>query len=104
GTGRQAVRRGARQAARKGAHARVVVSVRAEGIWRHGTGPARQRAGTDGTRRKHARRTLDEYTGARRRLDDDDPDARHRLSEGKISKTPAQRRQAHLLLDDGKGG
>ena len=42
-------------AARKGPRARPVVPVRAEGIWRHGARAARQRAGADGTRRKHAR-------------------------------------------------
>ncbi len=35
---------------RKKARAGPVVPIRAEGIWRHGAGPARQRAGADGAR------------------------------------------------------
>ena len=31
-------------------------------------------------------------------------DARHGISEGKVPQAAAERRQAHLLLDDGKGG
>ena len=41
--------------------------------------------------------------GPRRRLDDDDPGPRHGISEGEIPQAAAQRRQAHLLLDDRKG-
>ena len=103
GTRHQAARRSARPAARQGPRARPVVPVGAEGIWRHGPGSARQRAGADGARRKHARRAVDEHAGPRRRLDDDDPRPRHGISEGKIPQTAAQRRQAHLLLDDREG-
>src|ERR1700694_113768 len=73
--------------------------VRAEGIWRHGIGPARQRAGADGARRKHAGRTVDEHPRPRRCLDDDNPRAWHALPEGKILKAAVERREAHLLLD-----
>ena len=103
GTRHQAARRSAGPAAEEGPRAGPVVPVRAEGIWRHGPRPARQRAGADGARRKHARRALDEHAGARRRLDADDPRPRHRVPEGEIPQAAAQRRQAHLLLDDGKG-
>ena len=103
GTRHQAARRSARPAADQGPRARPVVPVGAEGIWRHGPRPAGQRAGADGARREHARRAVDEHAGARRRLDDDDPRPRHGISEGKVPQAPAQRRQAHLLLDDRKG-
>ena len=104
GTRHQAARGSAGQTAQEGSRAGPVVPVRAEGIWRHGAGPARQRAGADGARRKHARRAVDEYAGARRCVDDDHSRAWHGISEGKIPQTAVERRQAHLLLDDGKGG
>src|SRR5206468_1836864 len=63
GTRHQAARRRARPAAGQGPRARPVVSVGAEGIWRHGPRSAGQRAGADGARREHARRTVDEHTG-----------------------------------------
>ena len=104
GIGLKAARRGARQAPGEGARARAVVPVRAEGIWRHGARPARQRAGADGAWRKHAGRAVDEHARPRRRLDDDHSRARHAVPEGEIPKAAAQRRKAHLLLDDGEGG
>src|SRR3954465_14775235 len=96
GAGGQIAEASARSAAQEGAVAGAVVSVHPEGLWRHGLGPARQCAGADGTWGKLARRAVDEHARSRRRLDADHSRAWHRVSEGKILKTPAQRRKAHL--------
>src|SRR5947208_17144518 len=92
GTGQQAARRSAGETAEEGAGPGTMVPIRAEGIWRHGPRPARQRTGADGPRRKLARRALDEHTRARPSLDADDPPAWHRASEAKVPEPGAQRR------------
>ena len=93
----------ARRTAREGARAGPVVSVHPEGIRRHGAWPARQCAGADGAGREPSRRAVDEHAGSRRRDDADLAAARHRLSEREIPQAAAERREAHLLFDDGEG-
>src|SRR5438477_636564 len=99
GTRHQAARRRARPAAGQGPRARPVVPVGAEGIWRHGPRSAGQRAGADGARREHARRTVDEHTGARRRLDDDVLHGGHSEIEISDLKVPAD----NLVGGEGNG-
>jgi len=99
----QAAERGARAAAQEGARPGPVVPVHPQGIWRHGPGPAGQRAGADGAGRERPGRAVDEHAGPGRRLDDDPAGVWQRVSEGEVSQADPQRRETRVLLDDREG-
>ncbi len=102
GTGLQAARRSAGKLREK---------ARAQGLWcpfvpkeygGMGLGPLANALVQMELGESIARRAVDEHARPRRRFDDDDPGAWHRISEGKIPQAAVERRQADLLLDDGE--
>src|SRR4029450_5466405 len=100
---RRGLQEGIGRVAQESARPRALVSIHSERPRRHGFGAARERAGADGARRELLRRVVDEYAGTGRCNDDDVARARNASPEREVPEAAAERRKAHLLLDDREG-